>query len=453
MSVISLSFLGLAGISSIAVWAFGGKLRPVLIAVFNLCFLAMFSRQLDWIYAAALIAVTWAGAMAIRHFRTRSAMILSILIPIIGLLCFKYLNAFTPSHLIAPIGLSFYTFKAISYLVDFCEGKTACTDLLYVFDYLAFFPAFMAGPISRCESFFEELQKPFRFDYRDQKNGAFQAACGVFEKMVIADELSYVSGAFLKSGQTGWYLSLGMILYSFYIYSDFDAYSNIAIGIARMLGFHLEPNFHCPYLAENLREFWHRWHISLSTWLRDYIYIPLGGNRHGTLQRYLNILAVFLVSGIWHGNTIMFALWGLGHGVFMVLEDLLERKAFRRPLPSWLKPLRIALNFLIVCALWTLFRSPDPGTAAEILQSAVHPCAVSFAAVGLTVNEAAWTVILVLLLLATDLLRNRLDLLEAVAAQKAAVRWLLYAAMIILVIVFGSYGIAYDPADFVYVTF
>ncbi len=453
MNVISLQFLCLAAVSSILIWILPKMFRPWLIGISSIAFFMMLSEPIHWIYALCLVAYTWILGYLLVKRHEKWMLMIAIAVPVAGLCFYKYQGYFSGVSLIAPLGLSFYTFKAISYLVDLYQGKIESQSPLYVFNYLTFFPTFEAGPITRPKLFFEQLKQPFHFDYQDQKNGAFQCACGIFEKLVIADELGYISSRLLNSDLSGWYLTFGLILYAFNLYADFDAYSNIAIGLARMMGFHLPANFHTPYLASSLQEFWHRWHISLSTWLKDYIYIPLGGSRKGTVRTYLNLMIVFLVSGLWHGSTLMFALWGLLHGIIMAIEAMLRKNIASKLWMKYLKIPGIILNFAIVTALWAFFRSTDWNSAVALLASVFEPCSVNLTDAGLTLNESVWLLVLLGIMVVTDLLRNHYDMIEQIAEGPWVIRWLLYAVMIVVFLVFANYGTAYNPSDFIYITF
>ncbi|NCB33602.1 MAG: hypothetical protein EOM64_06930, partial [Erysipelotrichia bacterium] len=251
MNIISLQFFGLAALSSVLIWILPRVIRPLLVGVSSVAFFMMLSEPVHWLYAVCLIAYTYSFGRLLSKRDEKWILAIAIAVPVAGLCFYKYQGYFIGASLAAPLGLSFYTFKAISYLADLYQKKIKSQTLLYVFDYLTFFPTFEAGPITRPELFFNQLKKPFHFDYHDQKNGAFQCACGVFEKLVIADELGIVSSKLLGSDLSGWYLTFGLILYAFNLYADFDAYSNIAIGLARMMGFHFPANFHTPYLASS----------------------------------------------------------------------------------------------------------------------------------------------------------------------------------------------------------
>jgi D-alanyl-lipoteichoic acid acyltransferase DltB (MBOAT superfamily) len=462
--VLSLQFLGLVGISSILLWIFRGRTRRYAVMVCNIAFLVLLkARVVDYAYLAGLVLYSWSAGLLLSHQRKRWLLLLADLLPIAGLCWFKYAGYLLPmAGILMPIGLSYYSFKAVSYLTDIYMERCESRNPVLVFDYLVFFPAFFAGPIHRPQEFYAQMEEPFVFDYRDQKNGCVLAGLGLFEKLVISSELSSLTAILLKGDFTGWYTVLGMILYSFYIYVDFDAYSNVAIGAARMMGIHLERNFWTPYLSVDIREFWRRWHISLSTWLRDYVYIPLGGSRHGLFRKYLNTIMVFLVSGLWHGSTMMFVWWGLGHGVLNVLEDLI-RLPFKghqlsRPVRTILTPFLVLFNFIAVTFLWIFFRAPSMPAALSVLASIRSAFGTSvrsldLTAAGIPYNESIWMIVLLVMVIASDLLRHGRDMIQWLADRPFLIRWIFYFVLMVIAIIFGVYGPGYHAEDFIYVTF
>ena len=233
--------------------------------------------------------------------------------------------SFTLAELVMPLGLSYYSFRIISYLADIRRNRRrAEPSMIGYAGYILFFPHMVSGPIVRSENFLEELSDGLRWNPELAEEGICQIISGLFKKIVIADRIQpYVSTIFASyESYPAAALWLALFLNACYIYCDFAGYSEIAIGVTKLFGITCEPNFNRPYLAENMKEFWHRWHISLSSWLRDYIYIPLGGNRVGKLRTKLNVMAVFAVCGIWHGNTPMYLLWGIYHGILNILVSL-----------------------------------------------------------------------------------------------------------------------------------
>ena len=458
MTILSVQFLAFSAACALLMWICPGRVKTVRVLICNAVFLYLIGSWTAVLYVLCLTVYIWAAASAVQKRPGRMLFIILTALPVLGLCFFKYGGYFLPGrNLLMPLGISFYTFKAISYLADVRRQKLTARGLIPVFDYIAFFPAFIAGPIHRAKPFFEELKKPFVFSYADQKNGAVQSFFGVFEKLVIADELALLVPKFLdNTALSGSYTILGIILYAFQIYTDFDAYSNITIGVARVLGFHLERNFYTPYLASSMREFWRRWHISLSSWLQDYIYIPLGGSRCGKARRILNILIVFAVSGLWHGSTVLFLVWGLGHGLVNAAEVLLNRKKQEASYPLWKKLPGIVLNFLLVSLLWVFFRSADLAQALGVfarMAEVRNGLSLDYAAAGLTLNEFVWMFVLISIVVATDLMRYKHDMLDWLGRRNIVLRWVIYLAVIVIAMVFGVYGPGYNAADFIYVTF
>ena len=457
MSILSLSYLFFSAESAVLTWLFPNRTRKYTVFIINCFFLFLLRANLsDVIYVVCLTLWVYAcGWWMEQKMKSPAILTAAVSIPVIGLLVCKYAGYFG-MRIIMPLGISFYTFKGLSYLFDVYRKKVNCRDIVSVFDYMIFFPVFMAGPINRAPAFFEELEKPWVFEYRDQKNGFVQACLGVVEKMVIADQLSAMVKAFLNPELSGWYTVFGVILYAFQLYADFDAYSNVAIGIARMMGFHLERNFHSPYLSSSIAEFWRRWHISLSSWLRDYVYIPLGGNRKGTGRKIINILIVFVISGLWHGSTMMFLIWGLGHALLHILEGGLRPLFREQKWVNYLKPVWIIINFAFVAVLWVFFRSETMAEAMGILNrmTMIHGLpSISYETAMVTQNELVWTYILIIILIVIDFLRYHRDMIEFLADRFIITRWVFYAVVIVISIIFGVYGPGYHPEDFIYVTF
>lgn len=368
-----------------------------------------------------------------------------------GLFYFKYGNS--P---IVPLGLSFYTLKIISYVVDVYKGELeAVVNPIYYFDYALFFPCITAGPINKAKPFIEELKNKHWFEYTDLATGGFRLAFGLFEKMVFCDFVATVVNRSLDNVELfGMNVLLGIVLYSFEIYLDFDSYSNIALGVSRMLGFKLDENFKVPYLSSSIKEFWNRWHISLSTWLKDYVYIPLGGSKKGLLRKYLAIIVVFVVSAIWHGTTINFLYWGLGHAIVRIIEDFLYIKLFKKIENKYVKfglsIVGIALNFAIVTGLWMLFKYPNFSELTGVINRLMVDGTLNFELIGLTKNEIEWLMVIISLTVLVDVLRYFFDIFEFMGKRIFVLRWVFYVAFILAFLVFGVYGGTFDANDFIY---
>jgi alginate O-acetyltransferase complex protein AlgI len=271
-----------------------------------------------------------------------------------------------------PLGISFYTFEAISYVVDVYRGKTA--PVKNPFDYalyILFFPHLVAGPIVRAADFLPQLARPKRFDWPRFQAGTQLFLIGLFKKSVIADQVALaIDPVFADPGKfDSTALWLAVVGYAVQIYCDFSGYTDMALGIAHTLGFKLPNNFNAPYLATSPADFWRRWHISLSTWLRDYLYIPLGGSRLGPTRATLNLFATMLLGGLWHGANWTFVVWGAYHGALLAVSRLIPA-SWARPA---LKPFGAVLTFLAVCVGWVFFRAQSLADAGTILRGLVVP--------------------------------------------------------------------------------
>jgi alginate O-acetyltransferase complex protein AlgI len=257
------------------------------------------------------------------------------------------------------MGISFHTFQSMSYVIDVYRGEQeVITNVVDYALYIAFFPQLVAGPIVRARHFFADLYHWRAPDAREILRGALLVVFGLLKKLAIADQFARLADAFFRdpAAHAGYLAAWsGVIAFSIQIFFDFSGYTDMAIGLAQILGFHFPENFRRPYLARSITEFWRRWHISLSTWLRDYLYIPLGGNRHGRWQTYRNLLLTMLLGGLWHGASWNFVIWGGYHGGLLSLERLLGVRERQRW--SLVDPLRVALTFALASISWVFFRA------------------------------------------------------------------------------------------------
>lgn len=284
---------------------------------------------------------------------------------------------FATLNLVLPVGISFYTFQALSYSIDVYRKKMqASKDVVSFFAFISFFPQLVAGPIERATNLLPQFQRERRFDYCMAVDGMRQILWGLFKKMVIADNCAIiVNDVFAEYDTAGsCRLWIGAIFFAFQIYGDFSGYSDIAIGSAKLFGIKLTRNFNFPYLSRNIAEFWRRWHISLNTWFVDYVYIPLGGSRKGKWLTMVNMLVVFIVSGLWHGANWTFIVWGLYHAIlFLPLVMFGTNKKYRDTAgaghrwPTVKELYQIALTFLLVVIGWVIFRSETIGEAYEYI--------------------------------------------------------------------------------------
>ncbi len=330
------------------------------------------------------ILVNYLAGLMMERFGRRKKLILAAAVAynLGALFVFKYLSFAVSTlcralnipqaglQIALPIGISFYTFQIMSYVIDVYRGKCAAQrDPLSLGLYVSLFPQLIAGPIVRYVDIERQLrQRQMTAD--GFSRGALRFAAGFSKKVLIADQLAPLvdtvfSGA-CASMSLHW---IGALAYALQIYFDFSGYSDMAIGLGKMFGFDFAENFDCPYCSKSIREFWRRWHISLSTWFRDYLYIPLGGNRNGRRRTYVNLLIVFLATGIWHGASFTFLFWGLWHGAFLILERAFLGKRLER-IPGWIRRL-YALTVILIG--WVLFRADNMGSAMAYLAGMFRP--------------------------------------------------------------------------------
>lgn len=389
--------------------------------------------------------------------KKRKPFLILSLVANLGLLMgFKYFNFFSESaeifinqfdasvqlpliDFLLPVGISFYTFQTLSYSIDVYQGKQEAEKHLGYFAlYVSYFPQLVAGPIERFSSLSPQLKAAQTFDYSNLKQGLRLILFGLFAKMVIADNFAPLVDEVYKDpnsfGSSG--TASAMLFYSFQIYCDFFGYSLIAIGSARIMGIRLMDNFKTPYLATGIADFWQRWHISLSTWFRDYLFLPMGGSRVTNFRWALNILVVFLVSGFWHGANVTFILWGLVFAIAYLLERGLHRVLKTRrdaPLFSLKHVLTVLVTFIIVTVAWVFFRSENVDKAILVLSVLVS----DIKAIA-PLHEASfnWTLLAIFVLIDFTLFNKRFD--TWIDEQVLLVRWLSYSLLIFAILVFAG---------------
>lgn len=352
--------------------------RLIDIAVLTTCSY-IYVLVLHWSYALCQLFVTGLCYFAANFYektRKKQCIYFSIVI-LVGVLCyFKYTNFFVNSiravagldsvtlNIILPLGISFYVFSAIAYLIDILRGDyLAEKNFLDFALYISFFPKLTAGPIVRGKDFFPQIKEYRGIQWDAFKVGIQIFVFGLFKKIVLADHLGvFVDDVFRTptAFNTGTVV-LAAISYSLQIYFDFSGYSDMAIGVSKILGFDFKPNFNLPYISRNVSEFWKRWHISLSSWFQDYLYIPLGGNRKGKVRTYINLMLVMLISGLWHGAGWTFIAWGALHGVASCVNRAFGEKL--KALGSWVNG---AFTFIFVTLFWVVFRADSFPTAVKV---------------------------------------------------------------------------------------
>ena len=373
-------------------------------------------------------------------------------------------------NLLLPVGISFYTFQALSYTMDvYRKDITAERNFFKYALFVSFFPQLVAGPIERSKNLLKQVNQSHQFDYDKMRDGLLIMLWGYFLKLVVADRVAIivntVYGDYEQYG--GVYIIVASMLFAVQIYCDFAGYSTIAIGAAEILGFQLMENFDCPYFSRSISEFWRRWHISLSSWFRDYLYIPLGGNRRGTLVKYRNIIIVFLVSGLWHGAAGTYVIWGLIHGVYQVIggitrpvRDKLNNLFELKPESIGHKLVSGIITFLFVDFAWIFFRAETIGDAFSMIKSMMHVGNINIlwdgSLYGLGISAKSFLVLLfgIAIIIFADYMKYRgIKIRKVIIDQELWCRWLCYTTAFWFILVFGVWGESYDASSFIYFQF
>lgn len=360
-----------------------------------------------------------------------------------------------------PVGISFYTFQALGYTVDVYRGDVAAEKNFIDYAlFVSFFPQLVAGPIERTGNILPQLKTPRKLKLVNVRDGMSLILWGLMKKMLIADNAAVAVNTVYNNvgAYSGKQLVFATVMFAMQIYCDFSAYSDIARGSAKLIGIDLMQNFDCPYGAQSIKDFWRRWHISLSTWFKDYLYFPLGGSRCSKFRNCINLVVVFAVSGLWHGAAMTFVLWGLLHGIYQVVGILLTpaKKRFYSVIPQKniiMAVLRTLFTFCLVCIGWVLFRANSISDAIYIFKN-IFTLSGVFDVFSLGLSRGMLNVVGVAsaVLLLFDF-TDRNGKVTAFVNKHAFVRYAVWFAILISIFVFGYYGSGFDPQDFVYFQF
>ncbi len=366
-----------------------------------------------------------------------------------------------------PVGISFYTFQALSYTMDTYRGQIDAERNFFVYAlYVSFFPQLVAGPIERSAKLLPQIKQPRTFKVENARRGLLLIAWGLLMKVVIADNIAPIVTRIYGdyASYAGSEIALATVLFAFQIYCDFAGYSAIAIGSAKVLDVDLMRNFNQPYLACTIRDFWRRWHLSLTTWFTDYLYIPLGGNRRGKARKALNVMIVFLVSGLWHGANWTFVVWGAANGLLMLVDEATQglreklRAALKIPAGArWVQWLGRLATFCAVCCLWVFFRAQTLSEAFAIfgrIFGAFNASALAPMVAGLGLQTELLLLFSLIVLLAVDTAQyHGHDVAAQLQSCVFPVRWAVYLALVFVIMYFGAYGATYAATQFIYFQF
>jgi len=361
-------------------------------------------------------------------------------------------------NILLPVGISFYTFQTLGYVIDVYKGGPAEKHFGYYATFISFFPQLVAGPIERTRNLLPQIKQKHTFNYEQATYGLKLMAWGFFKKIVIADTLSKYVSIVYDSPQnfSGFALVLATLFFTLQIYCDFSGYSDIAIGTAKLLGINLMTNFKSPYFSQSVKEFWSRWHISLSTWFKDYVYIPLGGNRVGKLRHTMNLMFTFFISGLWHGANWTFVVWGGVHGVAIAIENILVPKDKQKSngLIRWL---RIILVFVFTSFAWIIFVSNSISGAWYVIthwwlgiMSPESYLKQGFFGIGLEKIDLVFLIPSLIFLLIYDYISLKTDVILLISSKKIFVRWVIYIIIVVWILMMVPVN---NSGEFIYFQF
>lgn len=445
------------------------KLQNIFIVLSSYLFYGWWDyRFLSLIIVSTLIDY-WVGRNLItvqKENKRRTLLILSIIVNLGLLGFFKYYNFFAESfadtfrlfgkeigssslYIVLPVGISFYTFQTVSYTIDVYRRKLEPTkDLISFAAFVSFFPQLVAGPIERATNFLPQFFKKRSFDYNLAIDGLKQMLWGFFKKMVIADRCAEYANYIFNNSESlsGGTLILGVFFFAFQIYGDFSGYSDIAIGTARLFGFNLKQNFAFPYFSRDIAEFWRRWHISLSSWFRDYVYIPLGGSRTTKLLSVRNIIIVFVVSGFWHGASWTFVIWGLLNAIYFIPLLLFNRNRKNISIVAenskWisLKELgMVLLTFTLTLFAWIFFRAESLSHAMQYISTVFSNTAFSYTEIDNPVKVLITGGLIVFFICIEWFGRRNLYAIESLVLYKNRIlKWMFFYLLVSMIFVFGG---------------
>lgn len=428
----------------------------------------IFFLEIVWSYGIALLLPVWEGK------KKKLLLVVGLSVPILLWFVIKNGNFIRVVMMgrqsiawIVPLGISFYTLQMIAYLVDVYRGELKPQkNLAQYILFVSFFPQLLQGPIGRYQQMERQLLHGHRFDEETFTKGIHLIIWGFFLKLVIADKAAVIVNTVFDNfpAYGGVYLWIAAVLYSIQLYTDFMACTTLSQGIAGLFGIELPDNFRRPYLAVSVQDFWRRWHISFSSWLKDYVYIPLGGNRKGKITKYYNLLMTFVISGIWHGAGFRFIVWGGLHALYQITGDALHsvnEKLWRRlgvsPQSQWKTALERVATFFLVTFAWVLFRADNLRIGLRMLKNmftTYNPWILfnnRLFTLGLEWKECAVLTLAIVILYRTGSMQEKgIRIREVILQQKLAVRWGLYLAAIVGIMIFGTYGFGFHAQDFIY---
>lgn len=444
------------------------RLRKYVLLIFDYAFILSLGGWETVIVVSFVIITAYLTGIMVSRVRNKKVVAASFVMCMLVLLFYnKYFNYFAAllntysnfklqnTNYVTVIGVSYYVFSSISYIVDIIRGKDETDRNILDFAlWISFFAKFIAGPIEKHNRFKQQMIKlnSSKFCFENVKRGLLVCSLGYFYKMVLADRIAtFVNSVYTNlDSNYGIILFITMILYSLQIYFDFAGYSMIAYGIAYALDIRMIQNFNHPYFASGMRDFWNKWHISLSEWLKEYIYIPLGGNRKGKVRQYINIFITFIVSGIWHGAGLHYIAWGGLHGLFQILERITNASE------RISKRIRVIITYFLVSFAWIFFRADSLRCALEYVHHMITLDCILIkdnALLNNGLDVKGWFALLLFIIVAFVIEYCQvkgISLYTVLQRRNIVFRWAIYYIIIVILLVFGKYGLSYNSSDFIY---
>lgn len=480
MGIASIEFILFVGIVMTLYYAMPARFKSTLLLVAGYIFYGSQSGIYLLFLGGATLFTYGSGLLMEKNMehqnKVKVIMAVTIFVNLFVLVWFKYIDFFTGGRmesLFLPVGISFYLFMSIGYIVDVYRGTVKAEKNLIIYAlFVSFFPIILSGPIERAGNMLPQFKKTYlasiKFDTERIRDGFVRMLWGYFQKLVLADRIAVAVDTVYNSPESygGAMIIVASLLYTFQIYFDFGGYSNIAIGIANIFGIKVMENFRSPYLAVSIADFWRRWHISLSSWFRDYLYIPLGGNRKGVVRKYVNVMVVFLLSGLWHGAGWNYILWGGLHGLYQMIGTMTENvrakvcKVLKVKKDSFsLRGIKKLITFFFVNAAWVLFRTTNMEQFVSVVKRLKNMQIWqifdgTMYNLGLNRANVHLMVIGIIVVIIVDILNEKgIYVSKLIAKERLWIRWPIYLFAIMLILVCGMWGSGYNANSFIYYQF
>ena len=443
MSLVSGAFIGIMIATAILYYLSPKKFKPyVLLIISVLVYSSLGVKSLIYIVISTI--TTYVAGLLFEKNKYKKLILIVTLVINLGILV--VIKSELVKNIIVPLGVSYYTFQVVSYLIDVYRNKYKPErNIAKYFLYTMYFPYLFIGPINRYDDISKTLfETDKKFNSQSAYNGILRIGWGFFKKLIISNRINVLISATTQNPNeyNGAFALFAMLLYSIQLYADFSGGIDIVLGFSKVLQINLKENFDTPYISQNIQEFWRRWHISLSSWFRDYVYIPLGGNRCSKLRNYFNTLVVFLLSGLWHG--VNYILWGLFHGIFLIIGKFIKVKN---------KYVNITVTFLVVSFLWSFFIWPTAIQSLQMIGSVFttfnYPELFgNILNLGLNLANYIVLIIAVILLITYDLKREKIN--SKIKNLSTERKLIIFAVLVWIVLIFGMYGIGFNASDFIY---